>query len=172
MGGTAIITGAPYGICPAIAEQLAKGGFTVLANFTSNEVEASASTDNIKAAGRHAIPVKADINKPNDVLRVFVLAENALGDVDVLVKLAPRSTAGKLSLFVWLSPSQSCSSGRVDISSTACFSPVEPRNGPVWMHVDMQPLSTDLDIVRANEAELAEIKYTAARNCSVLLAGF
>jgi NAD(P)-dependent dehydrogenase (short-subunit alcohol dehydrogenase family) len=148
---------------------VAKDGFAVVAHFASNEVEASVVGDQIKAAGEHAIIVKAEVSKSDDASRVFDVAVNAFVGVDVPANLVARSIAGKLSLLIRLSRSQSCSSRRVDIPSRACVSLVKPRNGPLWMQVNIQRLWTDFDIVRATER--AAIDYTAAK-CTVLLAHF
>jgi 3-oxoacyl-[acyl-carrier protein] reductase len=93
MAGTAIITGASRGIGAAVAERLARDGFSVVVNYTANEAEASAVADKIKAAGGHAITVKADVSSPAEVTRMFDVAEREFGGVDVLV-----NNAGIMSL--------------------------------------------------------------------------
>jgi len=88
MARTAIITGASRGIGAAVAERLAKGGFSVVVNYAGKEAEASAVADKIKAAGGHAITAKADVSKPEEMKLLFDAAEKEFGGVDVLVNNA------------------------------------------------------------------------------------
>lgn len=88
MAKAAIITGASRGIGAAIAERLAKDGFSVVVNYAGNEAEAATVTDKIKAAGGRATAVKADVSKPEEMKYIFDAAEKAFGEVDVLVNNA------------------------------------------------------------------------------------
>jgi 3-oxoacyl-[acyl-carrier protein] reductase len=88
MTKTAIVTGASRGIGAAIAERLAKDGFSVVVNYTANEAEASGVAERIKRVGAQAITVKADVSKPADVTGMFDAAEKEFGGVDVLVNNA------------------------------------------------------------------------------------
>ena len=84
----AIITGASRGIGAAVAERLAKDGFSVVVNYAGNEAEAAALVNKITSAGAHAIPAKADVSKAEEVSRMFEVAEKEFGGVDVLVNNA------------------------------------------------------------------------------------
>ena len=88
MSKTAIVTGASRGIGAAVAERLAKDGFTVVVNYAGSEAEASALVKAIKSAGGQAVSVQADVSKVADVSRLFDAAEKQLGAVDVLVNNA------------------------------------------------------------------------------------
>src|SRR5277367_5301935 len=88
MGRTVIITGASRGIGAAVAERLAKDGFSVVVNYGGSEAEAAAVVNEIKSAGGRAIAVKADVSKADEVSRMFEVAEKEFEGVDVLVNNA------------------------------------------------------------------------------------
>lgn len=84
----AIVTGASRGIGAAIAERLARDGFTVVINYAGNAEAAEALARRIEQAGGHAISAQADVADPAAVRRMFDAAETAYGGVDVLVNNA------------------------------------------------------------------------------------
>lgn len=89
----AIVTGASGGIGAAIAERLAKDGFTVVVNYAGNAASAKALVARIEAAGGRAVEAKADISDPGEVARMFDSAATAFGGIDVLI-----NNAGIMSL--------------------------------------------------------------------------
>jgi 3-oxoacyl-[acyl-carrier protein] reductase len=89
----ALVTGASRGIGAAIAERLAKDGFTVIVNYAESAAPAEALVRMIEQAGGHALAAKADVSDAADVRRLFDAAETAFGGVDVLV-----NNAGIMSL--------------------------------------------------------------------------
>jgi 3-oxoacyl-[acyl-carrier protein] reductase len=84
----ALVTGASRGIGAAIAQRLARDGFTVIVNYTESAEPAEALVRTIQQAGGQALAAKADVSSPTDVRRLFDAAETAFGGVDVLVNNA------------------------------------------------------------------------------------
>jgi 3-oxoacyl-[acyl-carrier protein] reductase len=84
----ALVTGASRGIGAAIAERLAKDGFTVVVNYSGNAVLAEELAAKIEKAGGKALTAKADVSDAGAVRRMFDAAEAAFGGVDVLVNNA------------------------------------------------------------------------------------
>src|SRR5215468_4348092 len=84
----AIVTGASRGIGAAVAERLARDGFTVVINYSSDVKSAEALARKIEGRGGRALTAKADVSDPNAVRGMFDAAEAAFGGVDVLVNNA------------------------------------------------------------------------------------
>jgi len=93
-GKVAVVTGASRGIGKAIAETFAREGADIVVNYVKSEGEAKEVVKQIKAMGRRAVAVKADVSKRADAQRMFnkVLAE--FGRVDILVNNAGIGTGG------------------------------------------------------------------------------
>jgi 3-oxoacyl-[acyl-carrier protein] reductase len=87
-GKSAIVTGASRGIGRAIAERMARDGAAVVVNFTRGEAEANRVIAAINAEGGRAVAVKADVASPGDIGRLFTVAEDRFGRVDILVNNA------------------------------------------------------------------------------------
>jgi 3-oxoacyl-[acyl-carrier protein] reductase len=91
----AIVTGASRGIGAAVAERLARDGFTVIINYSGDTASADAFARKIEETGGRALTVKADVSDAQAMRRMFDAADAAFGGVDVLVnnagimKLAP-----------------------------------------------------------------------------------
>jgi 3-oxoacyl-[acyl-carrier protein] reductase len=84
----AIVTGSSRGIGAAIAERLARDGFTVIINYAGRDAEAEAQVAKIRQAGGKALKQQADVSDPASVKRMFDAVEGRCGGVDVLVNNA------------------------------------------------------------------------------------
>lgn len=84
----AIVTGASRGIGAAIAERLARDGFTVVINYSGDAASAEALARTIEDKGGRALTAKADVSDAEAVRQMFDAAEAAFGSVDVLINNA------------------------------------------------------------------------------------
>ncbi len=86
-GKVAIVTGGAMGIGRGIVLCMARGGADVA--IADLQVEAAAKVaDEVKALGRKALAVKADVTKPADFEALFETVKKALGKIDILVNNA------------------------------------------------------------------------------------
>ncbi|WP_409311165.1 SDR family oxidoreductase [Pectobacterium sp. B1J-3] len=85
---TALVTGASRGIGRAIAERLAKEGFTVIVNYAGDVVSAEETVRTILAQGGQAVAIQADVANEADVSRLFADAKAINGRLDVVVHSA------------------------------------------------------------------------------------
>lgn len=85
---SAIVTGSSRGIGRAIAELLAKKGFSVAVNCSKKISDAEKVVKEIEKAGGRAIAVLADVADPAQAAKIFDETEKVFGGVDVLVNNA------------------------------------------------------------------------------------
>src|SRR5919106_748087 len=87
-GRVAIVTGGSRGIGRETAERLSKDGFAIVVNYAGNQEEADAAVESITDAGGKATAVQADVADEIAVARLFDVAEEEFGGVDVVVHAA------------------------------------------------------------------------------------
>ena len=80
-----LITGAGRGIGAATARLAARRGFDVAVNYLKDRASADAVVADIKAAGRRAIAVQADMALEADITRMFATVDRELGRITHLV---------------------------------------------------------------------------------------
>jgi len=83
-----LITGASRGIGAATAIAAAETGYRVCVNYANNQAAAEEVVRKIKEAGGHALSLRADVSKRDDVARLFDTAERELGPLTHLVNNA------------------------------------------------------------------------------------
>jgi 3-oxoacyl-[acyl-carrier protein] reductase len=84
----ALVTGASRGIGRAVAVVLAGAGADVAVNYRERVAEADSVVEAIRATGRRAIAVAADVSDAASVAAMMRRVEAELGPVDVLVNNA------------------------------------------------------------------------------------
>jgi 3-oxoacyl-[acyl-carrier protein] reductase len=93
----AIVTGASRGIGAAITQRLAKDGFAVVINYSSDATAAETLARCIEGNGARALAVKADVSDPQSMRGLFDVAEAAFGGVHVLVNNAGIMLLAKIA---------------------------------------------------------------------------
>jgi len=84
-GKIALVTGASRGVGAATAHLLAQSGADVFLNYRSKTPRAESVADEIRALGRQAILVQADIVEPEEVREMFATVQRDARQLDVLV---------------------------------------------------------------------------------------
>ena len=93
---TAIVTGAGKGIGKAVAIALAEAGADVLINDYGTDGAAEKTAEAIRALGRRAVTVNADISKFKEAKSMVEKAVDELGSVDILINNAGVSKPSML----------------------------------------------------------------------------
>ncbi|HVN05608.1 MAG TPA: 3-oxoacyl-ACP reductase family protein [Bryobacteraceae bacterium] len=89
---TALVTGASKGVGKGIALELARCGCDVALNFNSDAAGAAATADELRALGRQAVVVQANVGLAADVDRMFAEVTRQFPRLDILVNNAGMQT--------------------------------------------------------------------------------
>ena len=96
-GRFALVTGSGKGLGVAIAEGLAREGAHVAVHYRSSAAGAEETAERIRALGRQAVTVQADISVADDVARMAQEVIGAFGRLDVLVNNVGDMAAHQMS---------------------------------------------------------------------------
>jgi len=87
-GKVALVTGASRGIGREIAFELAREGASVTVNYAGSEAKALELVDEIKALGREAFAIQADVSNSDSVSEMVKETVERFGKLDILVNNA------------------------------------------------------------------------------------
>ena len=84
----ALVTGASRGIGRAVALKLAECGAKIVINYKQSAAQAEKVAEQIRSQGGQCLTVQGDVAVAADVERVFQVAQQSFGRVDILVNNA------------------------------------------------------------------------------------
>src|SRR5262245_40589663 len=84
-GKRVLVTGGNSGLGEAMALTFADAGADVAINYISQEPVAKQLVETIKAKGRRALAIKANVAVEQEVLDMFGEMDQALGGIDILL---------------------------------------------------------------------------------------
>ena len=87
-GKVVLVTGAQQGIGRAMALEFAAAGADVAINWLDDDGAAQRVADDVRACGRRAILVKADVAQIEQVQAMVSAVQEGLGPIDVLINNA------------------------------------------------------------------------------------
>jgi NAD(P)-dependent dehydrogenase (short-subunit alcohol dehydrogenase family) len=86
--GVLLVTGASRGIGAAIAKVAARKGYDVCVNYVRARERADEVAAAVRAEGRRALVVQADVSREEDIVAMFRAIDRELGPIDALVNNA------------------------------------------------------------------------------------
>jgi enoyl-[acyl-carrier protein] reductase III len=81
----ALVTGSGRGIGQAIALHFARHGADIVVNFFRNRAPAEETAEQVRALGRRALVVRADVGEAEGIETLFAETEKEFGVLDILV---------------------------------------------------------------------------------------
>ncbi len=97
LGLNALVTGSSRGFGRLIAIALAKEGANVVVHYNTNREGAEKTAEEIRALGRRAYVVRADITKWSEVQEMVDKVWREFGPIDVLINNAGETAAQQMS---------------------------------------------------------------------------
>jgi 3-oxoacyl-[acyl-carrier protein] reductase len=94
MNKIALVTGASRGIGKTIALRYAKLGANVIVNYNNNSAAAAEVVKEIESYQVKALSVQADVSKPDEINKMFELAIEQFGKIDIVVVNAGLELVG------------------------------------------------------------------------------
>ncbi len=95
-GKVALISGASRGIGAAIALRLAREGADIVINYQSDEKSAQEVAQKVRALGRQALVIQADVSQPEPVRRMVRQVLDTWQHIDILVSNAGAGAGGPI----------------------------------------------------------------------------
>ncbi len=86
--GVLLVTGGSRGIGAAIARMAARKGYDVCVNYVRARSRADEVAAAVRAEGRRALIVQADVSREDDIVAMFRAVDQELGPIDALVNNA------------------------------------------------------------------------------------
>jgi 3-oxoacyl-[acyl-carrier protein] reductase len=83
----ALITGGRR-IGQVVAEELAQAGADIVLSYRSSRLEAEATAERVRALGRRALVVQADVSRPDDCTTLAETIDRQLGGLHIVVNMA------------------------------------------------------------------------------------
>jgi len=81
----ALVTGSSRGLGYGVAKSLGSAGAKVVLNYLNDREAAEKALDGLKAAGIHAMLVRADVSDPEQIASLVESVEEKFGSLDILV---------------------------------------------------------------------------------------
>jgi pteridine reductase len=103
-GHTALVTGAGHRVGKAIALALAGAGADVVVHYGGSERAAQETADEIRALGRQAWTLQADLGDPQQIASLFTQLDQGAGALDIVVNSAAsfhRTPLTEIPLAEW-----------------------------------------------------------------------
>jgi 3-oxoacyl-[acyl-carrier protein] reductase len=96
-GRVALVTGGSRGIGEAIVRRLAADGADVAFTYRTGKEEADVIASDLRELCRRALPIEADLGRPESAASVVAAAVGELGHLDILVNNAGVTSWGPLA---------------------------------------------------------------------------